>query len=33
VAGVDGILIAQAWAAPVLRGQHIVVVGRILEES
>jgi predicted deacylase len=27
-AGVDGILIAQAWAAPVRRGQHIVVVGR-----
>jgi predicted deacylase len=28
VAGVDGVLLAQAWAAPVLRGQHIVVVGR-----
>jgi N-alpha-acetyl-L-2,4-diaminobutyrate deacetylase len=28
-AGVDGIIIAQAWAAPVMRGQHIVVVGRI----
>lgn len=30
-AGVDGILIAQAWAAPVPRGQHIVVVGRVVE--
>jgi predicted deacylase len=30
-AGVDGILIAQAWAAPVPRGQHIVVVGRFVE--
>ena len=30
VAGVDGVIIAQAWAAPVMRGQHIVVVGRIL---
>lgn len=29
-AGVDGILIAQAWAAPVLQGQHIAVVGRLL---
>ncbi len=28
VAGVDGVVIAQAWAAPVPRGQHIVVVGR-----
>lgn len=27
-AGVDGVVIAQAWAAPVPRGQHIVVVGR-----
>jgi predicted deacylase len=27
-AGVDGIIVAQAWVAPVLRGQHIVVVGR-----
>lgn len=27
-AGVDGYVLAQAWAAPVLRGQHIVVVGR-----
>lgn len=31
VAGVDGIVIAQAWAAPVQRGQHIVVVGRICD--
>jgi N-alpha-acetyl-L-2,4-diaminobutyrate deacetylase len=30
VAGVDGLIIAQAWAAPVQRGQHIVVVGRIV---
>lgn len=29
-AGVDGIVLAQAWRAPVLRGQHIVVVGREL---
>lgn len=28
VAGVDGAVLAQAWAAPVPRGQHIVVVGR-----
>jgi predicted deacylase len=28
-AGVDGVVIAQAWVAPVPRGQHIVVVGRI----
>jgi N-alpha-acetyl-L-2,4-diaminobutyrate deacetylase len=27
-AGVDGIVVAQAWVAPVQRGQHIVVVGR-----
>ncbi|MGV3607057.1 MAG: succinylglutamate desuccinylase [Planctomycetaceae bacterium] len=27
-AGVDGVLLAQAWVAPVPRGQHIVVVGR-----
>jgi N2-acetyl-L-2,4-diaminobutanoate deacetylase len=26
--GVDGVVLAQAWRAPVLRGQHIVVVGR-----
>lgn len=28
-AGVDGVVIAQAWAAPVRRGQHIVVVGKV----
>jgi len=27
-AGVDGVVLAQAWVAPVPRGQHIVVVGR-----
>jgi len=32
VAGVDGVVLAQAWRAPVLRGQHIVVVGRVLSE-
>lgn len=26
-AGIDGIVVAQAWVAPILRGQHIVVVG------
>jgi predicted deacylase len=31
VAGVDGVIIAQAWAAPVMRGQHIVVVGRLVD--
>lgn len=30
VAGVDGIVLAQAWVAPVQRGQHIVVVARHL---
>jgi predicted deacylase len=30
-AGVDGAVLAQAWVAPVPRGQHIVVVGRILD--
>jgi predicted deacylase len=29
-AGVDGLVVAQAWAAPVRRGQHIVVVGEEL---
>jgi N2-acetyl-L-2,4-diaminobutanoate deacetylase len=29
-AGVDGIVVAQAWCAPIPRGQHIVVVGRIV---
>lgn len=30
-AGVDGVVLAQAWAAHVLRGQHILVVGRVVE--
>lgn len=30
-AGVDGIVVAQAWVAPVMRGQHIVVVGRPMD--
>jgi N-alpha-acetyl-L-2,4-diaminobutyrate deacetylase len=30
-AGVDGIVLAQAWVAPIPRGQHIVVVGRELK--
>lgn len=29
-AGVDGVVLAQAWAAPVLRGQHVVVVGVVV---
>ena len=29
-AGVDGVLVAQAWAAPVVQGQHVVVVGRVI---
>ena len=29
-AGVDGVVIAQAWAAPVLQGQHIVVTGVVM---
>jgi N-alpha-acetyl-L-2,4-diaminobutyrate deacetylase len=28
-AGVDGVVIAQAWSAPVLQGQHILCVGRV----
>ncbi len=28
-AGVDGVVIAQAWGAPVLQGQHVLVTGRI----
>lgn len=28
-AGVDGAVIAQAWSAPVLQGQHILCVGRL----
>jgi len=30
VAGIDGIVVAQAWVAPVPRGQHIVVTGKIV---
>ncbi len=29
-AGVDGVVIAQAWAAAVVQGQHIVVTGRVV---
>jgi N2-acetyl-L-2,4-diaminobutanoate deacetylase len=29
-AGVDGVVIAQAWGAPVLQGQHILCTGRVL---
>jgi predicted deacylase len=29
-AGVDGIVIAQAWSARVTQGQHVVVTGRVL---
>jgi hypothetical protein len=28
-AGVDGIVVAQAWRGPVLQGQHILVVGHL----
>lgn len=31
VAGVDGVVLAQAWVATVMRGQHIVVVGRVVD--
>lgn len=31
IAGVDGVVLAQAWVAPVPRGQHIVVVAREVE--
>ena len=30
VAGLDGIVVAQAWVAPIKRGQHIVVVGQVM---
>ncbi len=30
-AGVNGVVIAQAWVAPVQRGQHIVVTGRVID--
>jgi N2-acetyl-L-2,4-diaminobutanoate deacetylase len=29
-AGVDGIVIAEAWGAPVMQGQHILVTGKIV---
>jgi len=29
-AGMDGIVVAQAWAAPVRQGQHILVTGRVI---
>ena len=28
-AGVEGVIVSQAWSAPTLQGQHIVVVGRL----
>jgi N2-acetyl-L-2,4-diaminobutanoate deacetylase len=28
-AGVDGLVIAQAWGTSVLQGQHVLVTGRI----
>ena len=28
-AGTDGIVVAQAWSAPVRQGQQVVVVGRL----
>jgi len=30
-AGVDGILLMQAWNAEVRRGQHIAAVGRVID--
>jgi predicted deacylase len=30
-AGVEGVVIAQAWVAPVQRGQHIVVTGKVID--
>jgi N-alpha-acetyl-L-2,4-diaminobutyrate deacetylase len=30
-AGVDGVVLAQAWVAAIPRGQHIVVVGRVID--
>jgi len=29
-AGVDGVVIAQAWGARIWQSQHVVVTGRIL---
>jgi hypothetical protein len=31
VADVEGVVIAQAWVAPVQRGQHIVVTGKVID--
>lgn len=31
VAALDGVVLAQAWVAPVPKGQHIVVVAKLLE--
>ena len=31
VAGLDGVVLAQAWVAPVPKGQHIVVVAKLLD--
>ncbi len=31
VAALDGVVLAQAWVAPVPKGQHIVVVARLLD--
>jgi hypothetical protein len=28
-AGVDGVVVAQAWVAPIAQGQQIVVTGRV----
>ena len=30
IAGIDGVVLAQAWVAPIPRGQHIVVVARVI---
>lgn len=30
-AGIDGVVLAQAWATMVMRGQHIAVVGRVVQ--
>ena len=29
-AGLDGVVVAQAWGAPVRQGQHVAVIGRVL---
>ena len=33
VAGVDGVIVAQAWGAAVQQGQHIAIVGRLEQWS